>query len=111
MGRPSGGPLYAAWILTIIGAILAIVGGVIQLVPALLAVSLTGIATAIVVIVLGVVIIAIRMAEQLDEWPWIILALILGIIIMFFGGFLSVGGIGGLLVVIGAIIAIIAKAT
>jgi uncharacterized membrane protein YesL len=56
----------------------------------------------IILIVIGILTLVLRVADQLDEWVWIILAIIFGII-----GW----SIGGLLVLIGAVLAIIAKVT
>ena len=109
MRKPSGGILYAAWILVIIGAILQIVIGALSLVghgfsiiPGIPGWGPGTLIGAIVSIVIGIIILATRLAERLDEWVWIVLAIILAIIAF---------NIGGLLVLIGAILAIIAKIT
>lgn len=108
MAKPSGGILLAAWILVIVGAILMIVLGALSFVgigiggfPNPIG-ALGALIGAAVSIIIGIIILVLRVADQLDEWVWIILALIFGIIVF---------GIGGLLVIIGAILAIIAKVT
>ena len=105
MARPSGGIELAAWVLVIIGAIIMIVQGALSFVGIGLGVpsslgALGGLIAAAVAIIIGIIIIVLRVADQLDEWVYIILALIFGIIVL---------GLGGLLVIIGAILAIIAK--
>lgn len=108
MAKPSGGILLAAWVLVIIGAILMIVLGALSFVGIGIGVfpdtlgALGALIGAAVSIIIGILIIVLRVADQLDEWVWIILALILGIIVL---------DLGGLLVIIGAILAIIAKVT
>ena len=114
MGRPSGGLPLAAWILVVIGAILMIIIG---------AASLEGISRAtspldpggwafgrlieaLLSIVIGIIILVLRVAEKLDEWVWIGLATILALIALSNWYIL-----GGWLILIGAILAIIAKPT
>ena len=107
MARPSGGILLAAWILVIVGAILMIVQGALSFVGIGLGIgfpnpigALGALIAAAIAIIIGIIIIVLRVADQLDEWVYIILALIFGIIVF---------GLAGLLVIIGAILAIIAK--
>ena len=104
MARPSGGILLAAWILVVIGAVLQIILGAMALVGAAIAIPMFpsfpvgALIGAILLIVIGIITLVLRVADQLDEWVWIILAIIFAII-----GW----SIGGLLVLIGAILAII----